>query len=59
MTDAETVARRMAAEKMGLVKDTHGLRLPDDLWRQMMPAAEAYLEELSRKEHHASIRITT
>lgn len=51
MTDVETIARRMAAEKMGLVKDTHGLKLPDDLWRQMLPAAEAFLENLAFEIH--------
>jgi hypothetical protein len=45
--NVEAVARRVAAQKMGLVKDTHGLRLPDDPWRQMLPAAGAYLEDLA------------
>jgi hypothetical protein len=28
---------------MGLVKDRRGERLPDDLWRQCIPAAKAEL----------------
>lgn len=55
MTDAEVIARRMAAEKMGLVKDTHGLNLPDDLWRQMLPAAQVYLEGLAFELHHEDV----
>lgn len=51
MTDEETIARGMAAEKMGLVKDPKGLRLPDDLWRQMLPAARSYLEDLAFELH--------
>lgn len=53
MTDEETIARRMAAQKMGLVKDIHGLRLPDDLWQQMLPAARDYLDELAFELHAA------
>ena len=51
MTHEETVARGMAAKKMGLVKDPQGLRLPDDLWQQMLPAARDYLEELAFELH--------
>jgi hypothetical protein len=40
MDELERRARRIAAIKMGLVKDTMGERLPDDLWRQALPAAE-------------------
>lgn len=42
MNDAEIeiVARKLAAIKMGLVKDEDGERLPDDLWRQMIPKAK-------------------
>lgn len=39
----ELAARRIAAHKMGLVKDPYGLRLPDDLWRQAIAEAEASL----------------
>ena len=41
--DLERIARQLAAEAAGLVKDPFGLRLPDDLWRQKLPAAEAYV----------------
>lgn len=47
MTNEETVARGMAAKKMGLIKDPKGLRLPDDLWQQMLPVAQNYLEDLA------------
>ena len=39
----EAAARKIAAMKMGLEKDPDGLRLPDDLWRQALPQAEAAL----------------
>jgi len=39
----ERLARQIAAWKMGLVKDRRGERLPDDLWRQCIPAAKAEL----------------
>lgn len=55
MTNEETVARGMAAEKMGLIKDPKGLRLPDDLWQQMLPAARSYLEELALELHRQTV----
>jgi hypothetical protein len=39
----ETVARRIAAEKCGLVKDPYGERLPDDIWTQAIPEARRLL----------------
>ena len=36
----EFLARCLAARKMHLIKDPHGMRLPEDLWRQCMPDAE-------------------
>jgi hypothetical protein len=45
MNEVERVARLIAAEKMGLVKDPEGLRLPDELWRQALPQAMAECEE--------------
>jgi hypothetical protein len=39
----ETVARRIAAEKCGLVKDPYGERLPDDIWQQAIPEARRLL----------------
>jgi hypothetical protein len=44
ITELEVRARRIAAIKMGLVKDPDGTRLPDDLWRQCLPAAKAEAE---------------
>jgi hypothetical protein len=44
MNEVERVARLIAAEKMGLVKDPQGLRLPDQLWRQALPQAMAECE---------------
>lgn len=41
--DLERIARQLAADAMGLVKDPNGSRLPDDLWRQKLPAAEVYV----------------
>jgi hypothetical protein len=40
----ERVARRIAAAKMGLVKDIFGENLPDDLWQQAIPAARLRIE---------------
>lgn len=42
-TELERTARLIAAHKMGLVKDVYGEGLPDDLWRQAIPAAEREL----------------
>jgi hypothetical protein len=39
----ETMARMIAAERMGLVKDCLGERLPHDLWSQAIPAARKEL----------------
>lgn len=39
----ERIARRRAAQKMGLLNDPLGERLPDELWRQAAPEAEAEL----------------
>jgi hypothetical protein len=39
----EHLARMMAAEKMGLVKDCLGENLPHDLWSQCIPDARKYL----------------
>lgn len=51
MTDTrETLARLIAARKMGLLKDTKGERLPDDLWQQALPDADAYLAAMDHDE---------
>ena len=39
----EPIARQLVAEKMGLIKDTTGSNLPDDLWKQGIPAAKIIL----------------
>lgn len=39
----ETLARRFAAKKMGLVNDPWGAKLPDDLWQQCIPEAQRAL----------------
>lgn len=39
----ETLARALAAEKMGLTKDVSGERLPHELWSQCIPDARKYL----------------
>ena len=46
----EATARRIAAQKMGLVKDPMGERLPDDLWRQALSQAMAELGLLEEYE---------
>lgn len=43
-TELEVRARRIAAQKMGLVKDKYGERLPDDLWQQALPEAKQEAE---------------
>ena len=39
MTDLEKLARKIAAHKMGLVRDPEGQNLPDELWQQAIPQA--------------------
>jgi hypothetical protein len=39
----EPLARILAAEKMGLVKDQHGENLPAELWSQCIPEARRFL----------------
>lgn len=51
MEHVEIIARRMAAKKMGLVKDVNGEKLPDDLWQQMLPAARNFLDEIAWAEY--------
>ena len=48
----ETLARRFAAEKMGLVEDRWGQNLPDDLWQQCIPQAQRRLAfEVTSRGH--------
>jgi hypothetical protein len=36
----EFLARCLAARKMRLIEDPHGILLPFDLWRRLLPEAE-------------------
>jgi len=45
----ERLARLIAADKMGLVKDKYGENLPDELWKQCIPEARRYLELWDKK----------
>lgn len=38
--DVEKEARKIAAQKMGLIKDVNGERLPDELWKQTEKEAQ-------------------
>lgn len=49
MEKLEKLARKIAAHKMGLIKDTNGELLPNDLWQQCISDAEWYLEELNKE----------
>lgn len=40
MRELEIRARRIAAERCGLVMDPEGKMLPDDLWQQAIPQAK-------------------
>jgi len=39
----ERLARMLAAEKMGLIKDVYGENLPHELWSQCIPEARKQL----------------
>jgi hypothetical protein len=39
----ETLARMLAAKKMGLIKDSYGENLPHELWSQAIPEARIHL----------------
>jgi hypothetical protein len=45
----EALARLCAAGKMQLLRDPVGQRLPDELWQQMLPQADAILTLLILK----------
>jgi hypothetical protein len=48
----ENLARRHAAEKMGLRDDPYGERLPEDLWKQGVPYAERRMAfDVTQTEH--------
>jgi hypothetical protein len=39
----EVLARQIAADKMKLVKDQTGSRLPEDIWSRCIPDARKFL----------------
>jgi hypothetical protein len=51
----EFLARCLAARKMKLIKDPHGMKLPEDLWRQMMPEAEFIVGALMAFDHMQTV----
>jgi len=51
----EFIARCIAARKMKLVKDPHGIRLPDDIWRQALPDAEFIVGALIAFDLHQTV----
>ena len=55
-TELEVRARRIAAIKMGLVKDPDGKKLPDDLWRQCWGEAKAEAERARRESENGENR---
>ena len=51
----EFLARCLAARQMGLVFDKHGMKLPEELWRQCMPDAEFIVGALMAFDLHQTI----
>ena len=51
----EFLARVLAARKMGLINDPHGMRLPFDLWRQALPDAEFIIGALMAFDHRQTV----
>jgi hypothetical protein len=51
----EFLARCLAARKMRLVKDPHGMKLPEDLWVQAMPEAEFIVDALIAFDLHQTV----
>ena len=51
----EFLARCLAARKMGLIKDPHGTRIPEELWRQTMPDAEFITGALMAFDHRQTV----
>jgi hypothetical protein len=48
------MAKLLAASMMGLRKDATGSKLPEDLWRQMLPKADAVLFIISNTDQAAA-----
>jgi hypothetical protein len=61
MSFEEFLARVLAARKMQLIKDPHGQRIPEDLWRKFLPDAEFIvgaimafdMQKMIERFHHA------
>ena len=51
----EFLARCLAARKMGPIKDPHGTRIPEELWRQAMPDAEFIVGALIAFDHRQTV----
>ncbi len=51
----EFLARCLAARKLQLIRDPHGLRLPEALWRRCMPDAEFIVGALMAFDLHQTI----
>ena len=51
----EFLARCLAARKMSLIEDPHGMRLPFELWRQALPEAEFIVGALIAFDLHQTI----
>jgi hypothetical protein len=51
----EFLARCLAARKMKLVKDPHGMKLPEELWIQALPEAEFIVGALIAFDLHQTI----
>jgi hypothetical protein len=50
MDEIERKARQLTANKMGLLNDVKGERLPDELWKQCEREARVYHFEIARAE---------
>lgn len=48
----DALARLLCASLMNLIKDATGSNLPDDLWHQMIPKANAILLLTSKTGDH-------
>ena len=51
----EFLARCLAARQLQLKFDTHGARIPENLWRQCMPEAEFIVGALIAFDHRQTV----
>ena len=51
----EFLARVLAARKMALIKDPHGMRIPEDLWRRFLPDADFIVGALMTFDHMQTV----